>query len=140
HSIIATAAQLFVNPLANDYHLLSSSPARDHGTSLFAPPTDLDGRPRPQGTAVDIGAYEVLTGDIRGACGGSAGRLPGSLHALVFAVSGDYLVHPSVCHGDRVHLGPQSRALRIWLVRDGAASRPNGGPSRPAARGKTRRR
>lgn len=51
----------FVNYLANgsgDYHLKSTSPAIDKGTTLNAPSTDLDGNTRPKGAAFDIGAYE----------------------------------------------------------------------------------
>jgi parallel beta-helix repeat protein len=69
HSQLATAAQLFVNPVAvsGDYHLLATAPAIDEGTSLLAPMFDLDGRARPVGAAIDIGAYEwaapALLGD-----------------------------------------------------------------------------
>jgi parallel beta-helix repeat protein len=50
----------FVNPAAGDYHLKASSPAIDAGNSAapFLPATDLDGRPRIQGSAVDQGVYE----------------------------------------------------------------------------------
>lgn len=49
----------FVSPgLPNyDYHLVASSPAIDHGTPS-AVTDDLDGQPRPQGAAPDIGADE----------------------------------------------------------------------------------
>jgi hypothetical protein len=50
----------FVAPGA-DFRLAPGSPAIDAGSSLpgqFAP-TDFDGRPRPQGTAPDIGAFEA---------------------------------------------------------------------------------
>jgi parallel beta-helix repeat protein len=65
HSLIATAATLFANPGSNDYHLLSTSPAKNAGTSQLAPPADFDGLPRPAGSAYDIGAYEfgALAGD-----------------------------------------------------------------------------
>ena len=47
------------NPFdTGDYHLKSTSPAIDKGTSSNAPATDLDGTARPQGAGYDIGAYE----------------------------------------------------------------------------------
>ena len=51
----------FVNYQADgsgDYHLKSTSPAIDKGTSTNAPSNDLDGVTRPQGAGIDIGAYE----------------------------------------------------------------------------------
>jgi Protein of unknown function (DUF1565) len=44
-----------------DYHLQSTSPAKDAGTSTGAPSTDFDGNTRPQGTGYDIGAYEYVS-------------------------------------------------------------------------------
>jgi len=50
---------MFVNPSGLDFHIQSTSIAKDHGTSLsFVPSTDYDGISRPQGNAYDIGAYE----------------------------------------------------------------------------------
>jgi parallel beta-helix repeat protein len=65
NSLVATAANLFVNAAGNDYHLLSTSPAKNAGTNQLAPPADFDGLPRPAGAAYDIGAYEfgALAGD-----------------------------------------------------------------------------
>jgi len=57
-SLIAAPAALFVNFAGNDYHLSVTSPARDAGVTLAAVPDDLEGAPRPQGPAADIGAYE----------------------------------------------------------------------------------
>jgi IPT/TIG domain len=58
----------FVNTGGGDFHLRSSSPAKDAGAAI-APnnpvvpgstqPTDKDGVARPQGKAFDLGAYEV---------------------------------------------------------------------------------
>jgi parallel beta-helix repeat protein len=62
HSIIAVPADLFVNVPANDYHLSATSPARDAGTTLAEVTQDRDGAPRPQGSGVDIGAYEFRAG------------------------------------------------------------------------------
>jgi hypothetical protein len=79
HSLIATAAQLFVNPIAfgGDYHLRLTSPAINAGTSMFAPALDLDGRARPIGAAFDIGAYEWGTAAIPGDFN-SDGRVDGA--------------------------------------------------------------
>jgi hypothetical protein len=59
HSIVATPAELFVDPAGDDYHLRSDSPARDAGLTLVDVTEDLEGTPRPGGTASDIGAYEI---------------------------------------------------------------------------------
>ncbi|GIP21629.1 hypothetical protein J22TS3_19040 [Paenibacillus sp. J22TS3] len=50
----------FVNAAGDDYHLQSSSPAVDAGDTdrAIIGDLDLDGKPRVQGTAVNIGAYE----------------------------------------------------------------------------------
>lgn len=58
HSFLATPAVNFVAP-ASDFHLLETSPARDSGTALNAPATDLEGNPRPVGSGYDLGAYEL---------------------------------------------------------------------------------
>jgi hypothetical protein len=47
----------FVNPIADDYHILPGSPAIDSGMNVGVT-TDLEGTPRPQGSGYDIGAYE----------------------------------------------------------------------------------
>jgi parallel beta-helix repeat protein len=73
HSIVATAAQLFINPAADasgNYRLLTDAGAINTGTNQFAPTDDLDGLLRPFGAQVDIGAYEwrpaALAGDYNG--------------------------------------------------------------------------
>ena len=51
----------FADPAAGDYHLTLASAARDAGDPAGVPPApdqDADGVARPQGPAVDIGAYE----------------------------------------------------------------------------------
>ena len=56
-----TSNAQFVNYQADgsgDYHLTSSSPCIDAGTSQGAPATDMDGASRPQGAGIDIGPYE----------------------------------------------------------------------------------
>lgn len=62
HSLVTTEAALFVAPSSNNYHLLATAPAIDHGTSTSAPTIDLDGKPRPSGAGYDMGAYEYQQG------------------------------------------------------------------------------
>ncbi len=61
HTADVNSDPLFVNYIrtgGGNYHLSSSSPAIDAGTSLYATALDLDGATRIQGKAIDIGAYE----------------------------------------------------------------------------------
>ncbi len=67
HSIaLTTDAGLYVDAEGYDLHLSAASPARDAGLGADAPSTDFDGNPRPDGSAVDIGAceYQSSTGMI----------------------------------------------------------------------------
>jgi hypothetical protein len=54
---------LFVDAAGHDYHLLAGSPLVDAGTPERAPAYDIDGKPRPCGAGVDVGASEF------GSCG-----------------------------------------------------------------------
>jgi hypothetical protein len=52
----------FVNPGAGDFHLLPGSPCIDMGNPAFVPQAgevDIDGEPRLQGSAVDLGSDEL---------------------------------------------------------------------------------
>jgi len=60
HSIQAADTALFVNPSGNDYHLKSTSPAKDAGTTLTEVSEDLEGMSRPQNSVYDIGCYEYV--------------------------------------------------------------------------------
>jgi hypothetical protein len=51
---------LLIDPAIGNLHLQSLSPAIDHGQNLSESGTlDLDGQPRIQGPAIDLGADEV---------------------------------------------------------------------------------
>ncbi|MBL7201924.1 MAG: DUF11 domain-containing protein, partial [Anaerolineae bacterium] len=52
-----TGDPLFVDPASGDYHISSTSPARDAGATLGVD-RDMDGQVRPMGWAPDIGADE----------------------------------------------------------------------------------
>ena len=54
HSIIATPSQLFVNPTANNYQELSTSPSIGAGTSTDAPSTDILGESSPEQQRIRI--------------------------------------------------------------------------------------
>ena len=52
-------AAVFVAPWSGDYRARVGGPARDAGSADGAPAEDIDGRSRPGGGAVDIGAFEL---------------------------------------------------------------------------------
>ena len=49
----------FAAPESFDFRLRPGSPAMDAGATERAPETDFEGRRRPQGGRVDVGAYEL---------------------------------------------------------------------------------
>jgi len=57
------AENLFSDLTNNDFSLTANSPARDVGSASGYPAADIVGTSRPQGVAVDIGAYEFPVSD-----------------------------------------------------------------------------
>ncbi|TAN52704.1 MAG: hypothetical protein EPN21_03305, partial [Methylococcaceae bacterium] len=57
---------------AGDFHLQSTSLAKDVGTATGAPADDIDGDARPQGSGIDMGADEVLGAATNGTAAGVA--------------------------------------------------------------------
>jgi hypothetical protein len=54
----------YINPSINinaDFHISSTSPAIDNGSSVLAPSSDFNGNARPIGNGFDIGAYEYAS-------------------------------------------------------------------------------
>ena len=74
----STSEPVFVDVAAGDYHSAPNSPAVDKGTATEAPAVDLEGVSRPQGTAVDIGAYELCAAEGCEMGSGGAGGAGGS--------------------------------------------------------------
>ncbi len=59
HNLLVEDPDLFfLNPADRDLRLKKGSPAIDAGARELAPPLDINGVTRPQGPAVDVGAYE----------------------------------------------------------------------------------
>jgi hypothetical protein len=52
------ANPLFVSPSSGDFHLQSTSPAINVGATAGAPSIDFASAARPQGSGIDVGAYE----------------------------------------------------------------------------------
>ncbi|QDU58135.1 right-handed parallel beta-helix repeat-containing protein [Aeoliella mucimassa] len=57
--VIESLEQEFTDPSAFDFSLKADSKAIDAGAADLAPEIDIAGTPRPQGKAVDLGAYEL---------------------------------------------------------------------------------
>jgi hypothetical protein len=72
HSIVCDANVVFVDVAMSDFRVTEKSAARDVGTGLNAPSADHDGNARPNGAAVDIGAFEFCGDACTPASGGSA--------------------------------------------------------------------
>ncbi len=71
--IIEDLDALFVDAASFDLHLIAGAAAIDQGSDDLAPPIDRDGVVRPQGSAVDIGAYEYCVGECETADAGADG-------------------------------------------------------------------
>jgi hypothetical protein len=78
-SFAATDSDLFADAAAGNLALRTGAPAIDTGEPTGAPDVDIAGTSRPQGAAIDIGAYEYCDGACTGSGSGSgSGSDPGS--------------------------------------------------------------
>jgi|GEM_PF-1313692 len=87
HDIVADPK--FADLANGDFRIGADSPAIDAGTSTLAPATDYAGTARPQGSGVDIGAYEyVVPTNHSGNQGTSAGDTTSTKSGLDVMVNG----------------------------------------------------
>ena len=90
----------FVNSSGRDYHLRSDSAAANRGVNAGVT-TDLDGKPRPHGSAPDLGAYELQTDVLRLEITKAASPAqvePGSTvtYTLWVTNTGDVILHTTI--------------------------------------------
>ncbi len=75
NTTLTNLAAYFVAPPQFDFHLLPNAPAIDVGSSTEAPVLDADRILRPQGTAVDLGAYEWHDASVTPSAAGASGSI-----------------------------------------------------------------
>jgi parallel beta-helix repeat protein len=115
NSIIAASSEVFAGP--NDYHLGQDSAALDAGRNLPGVGLDLEGAARPQGSAFDIGAFEL--GD------GSAAQAESSESAAPADAAGGTITYSLDGRVFRVAAQEGATAEDISLALDGLS--PGGG-------------
>lgn len=71
--VLKDLGAVFVDPAKLDLHLRDGAAAIDVGSAELAPAIDVEGIARPQGSAVDLGAYEWHLPSVTPADGGGAG-------------------------------------------------------------------
>jgi parallel beta-helix repeat protein len=112
---------LYGDPLfagAGDAHLRAASPAIDAGTAMTAPATDFDGVTRPQGDAVDLGAYEAMIVPGAGAGGGPAQGSPNGRRGIAACAIAPRRVRMSRAGNVRLRVTCRHRArVRLRLLR-----------------------
>jgi hypothetical protein len=93
NSQLAGVEELFLDPSNHDFRLRPGSSAVDRGLDLPDVTSDLEEKERPQGSAVDIGAYELALGEVAtseiptsGLEAGDGGRVTYTLGERVYII------------------------------------------------------
>lgn len=75
---VTSGDPMFVNAAGGDFHIKQGSPAIDKGAADGAPKTDYDGKARPAGSGIDMGAFEYGATASSGGTNGGASGTPSS--------------------------------------------------------------
>lgn len=132
-SFAASEAELFADPGAGNLALRSGSPAIDRGVVDDAPTNDVTGAARPQGAAIDIGAYEHCDGPCAaGPGGGSSGPGAGDGSGSPSTGSGGSSTSdPQHASTGGCAIGSAGPSLALWLGAATLALRRRRGAGRP---------
>ena len=96
NNTVSTSDPKFNNSASDDFTLQLSSPGIDAGHSDYAPATDINGISRPQGSADDLGCYELtvnswngtVSSDWNNSSNWSTASVPGNSDNVVIASAG----------------------------------------------------
>jgi hypothetical protein len=131
-SFAASEAELFADPGTGDLALRAGSPAIDRGVGDGAPTDDVAGTARPQGTAIDIGAYEHCDGPCAAGAPGGGSTGSGSDSSTSDGGSGTGDPQHAATGGCSTGSPGPSPALGLGLATLGLCRRRRSGRPRPA--------
>lgn len=73
---VTSGDPMFVNAAGRDFHIKQGSPAIDKGSADAAPKTDYEGKTRPAGSGIDMGAFEFGATAANGGTNGGTNNSP----------------------------------------------------------------